>query len=101
MQTDYNTFRREVIEANKGYNFEIATAGENFKIITVTYDKNFENPIEYHSTLDVAKFLRKLSVEEENVKAWFRQEPSLTGYVVFIEFGLNSEANPGSRGKHV
>lgn len=89
---DYTLFRKEVLEANKGYNFEIITSGENFKIMNVTYDKNFENPIEYHSTLDVAKFLRKLSIEEE-VTAWFKQEPTLTGYAVYIEFGLPTEHN--------
>lgn len=85
-------FVRAVHVADVGYNFSLIQREDRFKVLVSTCDKNYENEIIYNELVDVARFLRKVSVEF-NVVAWFVEDESISGHATYVAFATASKDN--------
>lgn len=85
-------FVRAAHIADVGYNFSLIQREDRFKVLVNTCDKNYENEIVYNNLVDVARFLRKVSVDFD-VVAWFVEDDSVTGYATYVAFAPPSKEN--------
>ena len=85
-------FVNNVHHANVGYSFSLVERPDCFKILISTCDKNYENEKFFNDTVEIAKFLRKLSIDED-ITAWLGQNESTNGYASYVAFAKPNETN--------